>query len=234
MPQKAKPSRKSPEQKALEAEVKRELRRVQRLEKSLLKRGYTLPSTFVPPLPKKIEPGTLRKYQRIAPEAAYKKAVYVSPEGVAIKGYVRRKQERTEAARKAAQTRAENVIIRNAAENLRMLEYFVNQEYSKASWSEELTRLKNEDRGVLRDALQQAIAEEGREAVAKRLEEHAEEINRIVQDVLYDESGNPYRDETQPGINRRIQKVKSLLLGKPLTVQESWALTEEGEETYVK
>ena len=84
------------------------------------------------------------------------------------------------------------------------------------------------------DALQQAIAEEGREAVARRLEEHAEEINRIVQDVLFDESGKPYRDETQPGINRRIQKVKSLLLGRPLTVQESWALTEEGEETYVE
>ena len=234
MPQKAKPSRKSPEQKALEAEVKRELRRVQRLEKSLLKRGYTLPSTFVPPLPKAITPATLRKYQRLTPEQAYKKAVYVSPEGVAIKGYVRRKQERVEAAQKAAQTRAENVIIRNAAENLRMLEYFVSQTYDKSSWSEELKNLKNEDRGILQDALNQAIAEAGREAVARRLEEHAEEINRIVQDVLYNESGNPYREETQPGINRRIQKVKSLLVGRPLTVQESWALTEEGEETYVE
>ena len=154
MPKKAKPSSKSPEQKALEAEVRKELRRVQRLERSLLQRGYTLPSTFVPPLPKQITPATLRKYQRITPETAYKKAVYVMPEGVAIKGYVRRKQERVEAARKAAQTRAEQVIIRNAAENLRMLEYFVSKEYDKSAWSEELKQLKNEDRGILQDALQ--------------------------------------------------------------------------------
>ena len=98
--------KKTPEQQALEREVKKERKRAKQLVRRATKRGFSFPENIVPDLPKKITEATLRKYKRLTPEYLYSKAVYVSPEGTIYTGSQRRAQERSEASQKSAETRA--------------------------------------------------------------------------------------------------------------------------------
>lgn len=96
---------KTPEQQALEREVKKERKRAKQLVRRATKRGFSFPENIVPDLPKTITEATLRKYKRLTPEYLYSKAVYVSPEGITYTGSQRRSQERSESSQKAAVTR---------------------------------------------------------------------------------------------------------------------------------
>lgn len=97
--------KKTPEQQALEREVKKERKRARQLVTRATKRGFSFPENIVPDLPKNITEATLRKYKRLTPEYLYSKAVYVSPEGTVYTGSQRRTQERSESSQKAAETR---------------------------------------------------------------------------------------------------------------------------------
>lgn len=97
--------KKTPEQQALEREVKKERKRARQLVTRATKRGFSFPADIVPDLPKTITEATLRKYKRLTPEYLYSKAVYVSPEGTIYTGSQRRVQERSESSQKAAETR---------------------------------------------------------------------------------------------------------------------------------
>lgn len=99
-------SKKTPEQQALEKEVKRRRNNAKRLVSSASKRGYSFPENIIPELPKNITEGTLRKFKKYTPEYLYSKAVYVSPEGIEITGSKRRTAERSESSKKAAEKRA--------------------------------------------------------------------------------------------------------------------------------
>ena len=103
---------KTPEQQALEREVKKQRKRIQQFVRRAQKRGFSFPENIVPTLPKKITEKTLSRYKSMTPEQLYKKSVYTDYQGtfieskrVTIKGTERRKQERHIAAIRAAQTR---------------------------------------------------------------------------------------------------------------------------------
>ena len=104
--------KKTPEQQALEREVKKQRKRIQQFVRRAQKRGFSFPENIVPTLPKKITEKTLSRYKAMTPEQLYKKSVYTDYQGtfleskaVTIKGTERRKQERHIAAVRAAQTR---------------------------------------------------------------------------------------------------------------------------------
>lgn len=92
-------------QKKLEQDVKKELRNIKRRKKRLEERGYSVPETTIPTIPKYITGKTLTAFKRRNMEYFYKRAVYVDAEGVKQKGYERRKEEYSERSKKGAETR---------------------------------------------------------------------------------------------------------------------------------
>lgn len=246
-----KKSRKSEAQLELERQAKQHIRRIKRFVKAATARGYTFPDNVFPTLPKRITAGTIRRLEKIRPETLYKKAVYTSPEGVKITGLKRRSQERSEASKKGAETRRRKFIegrgahvggegpaaeppkeAKFALNTIEEILFLIDNREIKAEWwknKDALGHYKEQDAGLLRAALEQAIARDGRDAVAQVVADHADEIGELVTEVLYG-SGDDYRQTGREGKNRLIQKFAAILKGRPLTVREARELTDLGEE----
>lgn len=94
-----------------------------------------------------------------------------------------------------------------------------------SQWSSDLQRLKQNDVNLLVRLLNSAIEEDGIDAVAKRLQEHSEEIAAIMQKVMY-ESGGDYRTTGVHGMQIEITKFATILKGAPLDASESLYLTD--------
>ena len=230
------------------------------------KRGYSFPSNAVPSIPKTVTEKTLERFKAITPETLYKKAIYVSPEGTRIKGTARKKQERSEASKKAAETRkrwADSQVPETPPERppidsdpptrppidseppgvgegpaptpetdtiLHMIETMIENWQPSRTWSPTLVILKTSDKNLLKSVLEGAIQRDGREAVAQRCQDHAEELVGIVNRVLYG-SGNSYKVRGVEGVNQDIQRFATIIGGSSPTVAESMRYTEEAEET---
>lgn len=112
-------------------DIRHERNRIQQFVRRASKRGYSFSSTAVPTIPDNITEKTLEKFKSIRPKTLYKKAIYVSPEGITIKGTVRKKQELSEASKKAAETKRRNYVqnlLRMSREADRALEAY-REEY---------------------------------------------------------------------------------------------------------
>lgn len=244
-----KKSRKSEAQLELERQAKQHIRRIKRFIRSAEARGYTFPDSVVPKLPKRVTVATIRRLDKIRPATLYKKAVYTSPEGVQVSGTKRRTQERSEQARKAAETRRRRFIedrgaapgvsgkpAQEAAFALNTIEeilYVIDNREIKESWWKHtrnpLGQYKEEDANRLRSVLEQAIAEQGLEAVAARIAENAQAIGELITQALQG-SGDRYRENGREAVNTLVQKFAAILRGRKLTASESLELTEQGEE----
>lgn len=94
-----------------------------------------------------------------------------------------------------------------------------------SQWSSDLQRLKQNDVNLLVRLLDSAIEQDGIDAVAKRLQEHSEEIAAIMQKVMY-ESGGDYRTTGVHGMQIELTKFAAILKGAPLDASESLYLTD--------
>ena len=98
------------------------------------------------------------------------------------------------------------------------------------NWTPSLAEAKTHDKNVLESALNGAIEQHGEQAVAQRLQENAEEINTLVQEILYgsgSKEGNFKNGRTQ--VNFDLARFSAIIMGRPLTVDESIDLTELAE-----
>lgn len=243
---------KSQAQTQLESDVKRERRRIQQTVRRLEKKGYSFSKSVVPTLPKSITEATLRKYKGIDINYIYKQSVFVSPEGTKIPGLEHRSEERIERSRKAAETRKKyyasgtqnkagkgkipkeaDVVIDNIdkqidAFTIEDVEFQIDEWQIDDRWSRELVLLKHKDVNLLKQALYRAISENGRESVAKRIQDNATTVMSIVASVLY-ESGSKYHDTGRQGMNAKIQEFYAIISGYALTARESMRLTDTAE-----
>lgn len=242
-------TRKSEAQLELERQAKQHIRRIKRFIRSAEARGYTFPDSVVPKLPKRVTEATIRRLDKIRPATLYKKAVYTSPEGVKVSGTKRRSEERSEQAKKGAETRRQRFIeARNAAPGItgqapeeaafalntieEILFVIDNREIKESWWKHRRNALgeyKEEDANRLRSVLEQAISEEGRDAVAARIAANAQDIGELITQALQG-SGDRYRENGREAVNALIQKFAAILRGRKLTASESLELTEQGEE----
>lgn len=94
-----------------------------------------------------------------------------------------------------------------------------------SQWSSDLQRLKQNDVNLLVRLLDSAVEQDGIDAVAKRLQEHSEEIAAIMQKVMY-ESGGDYRTTGVHGMQIELTKFAAILKGAPLDASESLYLTD--------
>ena len=88
-------------------------------------------------------------------------------------------------------------------------------------WSEELKRIKTNDRNQLKSTFEGAINSLGREQVVRNCLNHETELIDIVHRVLY-LSGSTYKDySAREGVQIDIRKFTEIIWGRPLTVAES-------------
>ena len=210
-------------QKALKDAVDKEIKRIKRFTKSAEKRGYIFSNNVIPPKPQKITEATLRKYQKITPETLYKKAAYYD-KGRKIKGSTRRKQERKEAAKKAAKTRKINLALKVLKEVQRIIDTWSPSPHWSPTWAD----IKERDRDQLQSILDGAISQEGRENVALRLQENAERVYELVYEILYGSGDTPGGGHV--GVQLAMATFVTILYGRPLTVEESIEASEYGEQ----
>lgn len=223
-------------------QAKAELKKIKRRVRDIRKRGYSVPDSMIPKLPKLENIGlqTLRHFSKYTTQYIYEHSVYVSPEGVTIKGTERRTQERSEAAKKAADTRRDEFFNSSSAnpswepvEEEETIIMYLLQEFESWSapdyWSPELGEYKTRDKDKAYGVLTGAINELGASIVARNARDNATRVNELVSKILY-ESGNEYRFDSKTGqIDHAINELNELLRGRPLTVKESMILSSEGE-----
>lgn len=92
----------------LQLDYKKQVKRLKQAVRRAEKRGYIVPEYVIPKQPKKITQKSVERLKKITTKEIYSKSEKLDFEtGELIPGEVARKQERSEAAKKAAKTRKE-------------------------------------------------------------------------------------------------------------------------------
>lgn len=235
------------EQQALNKEYANELRKLKRRVRNIEKRGYSVSKSLIPKKPKTIRQESIENLKKRKSEFIYKRSVYTSPQGTTIKGTERRSQERSEAAKKAAETRWQRFYEEQEREQDHSnYKYDPNPSYDKlvmfqnvyeqfalwtpnSWWSDELKELKQRDRDIGWGILQGAINELGSDAVADNMYNNALRVNELVNKILY-ESGNQYKEDSRSGeINHSLVEFEAIIRGRAITIRESIEWTNMGE-----
>ena len=233
-------------------------RRLKRKLRDVKKRGFTpnramREEWLNSELPKGITKRQLEKLKSVLSNI-YDYVRYYNPlTDQYISGTERRKQERSEATRKSWETRRENILrskneidkfwydfdeqfpptpLGNAPKEedliLAQIESMINNWRPDPDWSPYYTKLKTEDKNMLSSIYNGAINSLGRTQVAKNANAHAEEVLRIINEILYYVGLKHTVAAFNEGKNK-IQRVRDILYGSVSTVKESMELTELSE-----
>lgn len=100
-------------------------------------------------------------------------------------------------------------------------------------WSPGLADAKIKDKNILESMLNGAIEQDGKEAVMQRLAEHAEEINELVQEIMYGSGsveGN-FKDGNTV-VNHDLTRFAEIIYGRHLSAGENRVLTDIRETIY--
>lgn len=211
-----------------------EAAKLRRQIKALQKRGYMFPKGYTP------KPGA----------NLYEVAFYIDQSSTtphAITGVERHAQERSIAARKAAETRRRRALItepettRNLPTDLgkvlteiqrKIDEWQPLTEWANPNTKGEtyensaFTKLKTRDKNKLKAMLEMAIAQEGAQTVAARLEANAEMANMLATQILYGGSGDRTDFNYMQG---ELAGFAQIILGRNLSTHESIDLEQQIE-----
>lgn len=211
-----------------------EAAKLRRKIKALQKRGYMFPKGYTP------KPGA----------NLYEVAFYIDQSSTtphAITGVERRAQERSIAARKAAETRRRRALItepettRNLPTDLgkvlteiqrkidewQPLTEWVNPNTKGETYENSaFTKIKTRDKNKLKAMLEMAIAQEGAQNVAARLEANAEMANMLATQILYGGSGDRTDFNYMQG---ELAGFAQIILGRNLSTHESIDLEQQIE-----
>ncbi len=194
----------------------RERRRIQ----SYLRRYKKLGVEFdyeLPNIPKKITEGSIRRLKKTTPKELQRKAYIATPEtGEVITG------------RKAIQTakhaRQVDIVLQN-------IENMINQWSPQGNWTSSFVAVKEGDKNTVKKILEGAIARDGREAVAKRIEGRAERINELVQYVLYASGSREHHFGTgRNQVNIDLVELSGYINGRSLTAEEAMLVQAQVDE----
>lgn len=227
------------EEKALAKQYNYQRNRLKNIVKEAKKRGYIF-DDFIPV--RKLAPtkADVEKLKQIKGDIVYKHARYYDViSDKYIPGTTRRKQERSEAAKKAAATRARKQdLIDNGytepgkppLEKDDVLQYLfemIAQWQPETRWSESFARLKEHDKNVMASEIRSVINEIGENEVAKNVQKNAAEIKALAWHICYGNSGN----KKDGSFNADLISLLALIKGRSLSVQEAKRL-QERVDTY--
>lgn len=182
----------------------------------------------------------------------YEVSAYVDQtSGILIKGTVRLQQERAKAARKGWESRRRNALRESTDEAERVallsnahdldnilanIKHKIDNWEGKVEWTigddkkgkgETFTQVKKRDKDHLKSLLDNAIATEGVEAVARRLEANADEANILAEQILYGGSGSS--QDSHAYMQGELAQFAQLLKGRELTLDEKMELEQQIE-----
>lgn len=211
-----------------------EAEKLRRQIKALQKRGYMFPKGYTP------KPGA----------NLYEAAFYIDQSSTtphAITGVERRAQERSIAARKAAETRRRRALITepettqgfptDLGKVLTEIQRKIDEWQPLTEWvhpntkgetyeNSAFTKLKTRDKNKLKAMLEMAIAQEGAQTVAARLEANAEMANTLATQILYGGSGDRTDFNYMQG---ELAGFAQIILGRNLSTHESIDLEQQIE-----
>lgn len=216
-------------------EYQKELNRIKRFVKSANKRGY---SFDINPIPKEVKNPTKKSVEtlkKITSEALYSKATYFDPIlQVRVSGTEEQKLIRSRSSEKAAQKRKSKKISSgetiagqppsDVEDILTYVEELLSGWSPLGHWSRGYTTLKENDTRILRNVLNGAIAELGREQVARNVEANATEVKQLAWHICYGSSDFKWQD-----IEGEITRITEIIRGRVLSVNESKDLTDIAE-----
>lgn len=236
----------------IEKEYYKNRRRIQGFIRSAQKRGYVFAESALPKIPKTITQASVRNLQRLTPNKLYGKAMYVMKEtGQVLTSQQGRYHERKKAAQKAKVTvkkkkpqaaranyyksrgkvrKVESGVLRPPSFSQNVLEDMRSKLSSWApsgNWPSGLQAAKQHDKNALQKMLDDAIAQEGEDAVALRLQENAVRIADLTMEILYasgSKEGNFKDGRTQ--VNADLVEMATILKGRALSIDEAISMTE--------
>ena len=229
----------------------KERRRVQAFINRAGKRGYVFEKNPLPKIPKTVTEASIRALKKLTPDVLYKKSLYIkdTETGDLISGEKGRKIERKRAAKKAQitkQVQAElNQIKAETEAQIEKTQY--TQEKStlpeapkmvdvvldnlteeiekwtpKGEWTAKFQGIKETDKNILKNILQGAINAQGREAVALRIEENADRLKTLFQEILYGSGSKEYHLQSgRKQVQLDLQEVAQIIQGRSMTAEEA-------------
>lgn len=227
-------------------DYRRELKNAKARIKRLENIGYQFEKSPLPKRPKVITEASIRNLKsKTQRKALIPKTEFVKDTGEVVKG---KKAYYKEKLRKPIpkKPKVETPKVETPADRFykkRKDEYGKRQDYKKinetyevlddtlnkirtwvpeTTWTPELTEWKTQDKNRLERMLDSAIANEGRSAVAQRLQDNADAWNAAVDEILYGSGGS--REQTQTMRNQidiDFTTVAAILKGSPLTQEEA-------------
>lgn len=145
------------------------------------------------------------------------KTAFKGHEGLEIEKYREEQQRRYELSFDTEVSETDNVLS--------TIREYINSWTPSSLWTDWFANTKEKDKNLLERILDAAIARDGEEAVAQRLQENAAEVLEIAYGVLYDSGGK----EGRGGINADLVRFTAIVVGRPLTQSESEEITQASE-----
>lgn len=210
---------------ALQTEVLKQIRRINRFLREASKRGFEFPEEMKQTFDKKKVSGRLlERLKKKTPQEMYKKAKYASElsDGEIVSGQEGRRLERSEASRKAAETRrqkrqAPTITIIDQIEGA--LQDIPDGKYIKRQYHDFSTN-RNKLLEILYDRVNEAESEDELTALCNYYESVQERIFECIEIIRVDSDGD--------NIKVQFAELARLLKGTALTITEA----EEIEEMY--
>lgn len=144
---------------------------------------------------------------------------YTGAEGLKIEAYRKKNEKKHPKTPDTPISETENV--------LEIVEEYIDTWTPSAHWGDWFIKLKERDKNILHNMLTGAINSEGRESVAQRLQDNATRIIDLVQQILYGSGGSEIEGATQ--INYNLAEFSAIIMGRPLTREESIAIADTSE-----
>lgn len=192
----------------------KEVKRLQRFIMSLEKRGYYFEEPIIPEKPKRVSKKALSELQNLKGNRIYVQANYINPQtGEILSGIEGKKVE------KQLKSEYQQAIYNEVDIVLQRIIQLINEWYPQDYWSIYFEEQKRNDKDLLLNMLNDAIADEGREEVARRLQANSNgDLERLTNSILYSS------DEEQ--VNYDIIIFANYLKGGNLSLEENIELTE--------
>lgn len=108
------------------------------------------------------------------------------------------------------------------------IERMISEWEAPPGWSDYWSGVKEHDKNTLASMLQGAIKSEGRDAVAKRMQENAEEIIHLAEKICYGSGGK--ESSARNDINMAFAKFSEIITGGPITFAQNVEMTARAEE----
>lgn len=199
---------------------KKEVDRLKQFIRRAEKRGFTF-DDIIPETPKRITKKQLNLIKSLTPNVLYTRSQYTDPQtGESMAGTEGRRLERSRAALKRFKKSTYNPPIEEDSV-LSRIEEMIADWKPFPNYSKYFTEVKREDKNRLKALLDGKIAEVGRKETARILQQNAEGINHMVDEILY--------SSDEDAVNMDLNYIATVLKGSPLTADESAYYTQLAE-----